>query len=182
MSNLKLLPRHGERITLRRLSLLDLQAFQAYRHDPEVGLYQGWSPLSDEEASTFICEMRDAELFAVGEWFQLGIADKHTDLLIGDVGVFISEDGMESQIGYTLSRPSQGVGLATEAVKETVLFIFENTRVSRIIGITDVLNQASIRLLERIGMKEIEITDTLFRGEPCREITYALCRGRFSNL
>ena len=45
------LPRHGQRITLRRLSLADLEAFQAYRSDPIVGLYQSWTPLSQDAAA-----------------------------------------------------------------------------------------------------------------------------------
>ena len=42
---------------LRRLTPADLPAFQAYRHDAHVGLYQGWEPQSDLDASQFLADM-----------------------------------------------------------------------------------------------------------------------------
>ena len=42
---------------LRRLGVGDLAAFQAYRLDPELGRYQGWSPMSPAEATDFLSAM-----------------------------------------------------------------------------------------------------------------------------
>jgi hypothetical protein len=62
MSSCDQLPRFGNGFVLRRLRADDLAEFQAYRRDPELGRYQGWLPVSDEEALAFLREMNAAPL------------------------------------------------------------------------------------------------------------------------
>src|SRR5512145_2634303 len=148
------LPRVAQRITLRRLALADLARFQHYRHDPIVGQYQGWSPLDDTHALAFLRDMQTAPLLCPGAWCQLGIADRATGELIGDVGVCIAADSGYAEIG----------------------FILEHTSVQTIIAITDARNAASIRLLERLGMHLTETKAAVFKGEPCIEHTFVFPR------
>ena len=161
---------------LRRLTRADLAAFQAYRGDPELGKYQGWSPMSDEKALAFLSEMSTAPLFRPGSWTQIGIAEAPRQDLSGDIGLFLSEDGRHAEIGFTLARHAQGRGVATTAVREAIKLIFDCTSVDRVLGITDVRNSASVRLLERVGMERVEARNTVFRGEPCDEYVYAVAR------
>lgn len=170
------IPRHAARVTLRRLAATDLADFQAYRHDPVVGLYQGWTPQPDEAALAFITEMAAAPLLAPGAWVQLGVADRATDRLLGDVGLHLSADGGEAEVGITLSAGAQGRGLATEALRAAIALIFERTAARRVIGNVDTRNAPSIRLLERVGMRRLDTVDAVFRGAPCREHVYAIDR------
>ena len=170
------LPRECERVVLRRLRPTDLSAFQAYRHDPRVGLYQGWEPQSDEDASRFIAEMSHVALFVPGEWTQLAIADRQTDTLIGDIGIHVAADEARAEIGFTLSAAAQGVGLGTEAVQAAMALIFEQTHVSEVIAVTDTRNLPAARLLERVGMRHRETVAAVFRGEPCFEHVYGIAR------
>ena len=170
------LPRSSDRLVLRRLTLADLPAFQAYRQNEQVGLYQGWEPQSDLEASQFIIDMSHAALFPRDRWVQLGIADRSTNILIGDVGIRVSADVETAEIGFTLDVAAQGAGLGTEAVRETIALVFEHAPVARIVAVTDARNLASVRLLERVGMRRIETTAAMFRGEPCTEYIYAIAR------
>ncbi len=169
------LPRFAGQVALRRLAPEDLAAFQTYRQDPELGRYQGWSPLPDAEARVFLAQMHTARL-PTGVWFQFGIADAESLQLIGDIGLLLSADGSSAEIGYTLSRSAQGRGLATLAVREAVALVFECSAVSQVLATTDARNHPSIRLLERIGMQRVEDRNTMFRGEPCVEITYAIAK------
>lgn len=171
------LPRLGSGFMLRRLSTDDLAAFQAYRHDPELGRYQGWSPMSDAEASAFLTEMHTAPLPNPGSWTQMAIAEPTTQRLIGDIGVFLDQDGRYAEIGFTLARHAQGHGVGTAAVREAIRLIFESSAADRVCGITDARNTASIRLLERVGMRRVETKNAIFRGEPCVEHVYAVVRG-----
>lgn len=171
-----LFPIQSERVSLRLLSPNDLAAFQAYRHDPLLGLYQGWKAQSDVEALAFIQEMASAVPFSPGKWMQLGIADRQTKLLIGDIGLFISADGASAEIGFTLCAQAQGRGLASDAVRLAVQLLFQNTAVASIEGITDSRNSASIRLLERIGMRKLKTLHAVFNDEPCIEHTYLISR------
>lgn len=171
------LPRVATGIMLRRLTRADLAAFQAYRSDPELGRYQGWSPMSDEEAVAFLSEMSAAPLFRPGSWTQIGIAEAATQRLSGDIGLFLAADGRHAEVGFTLARHAQGRGIATTAVREAIKLIFDCSSVDRVLGITDVRNSTSLRVLERLGMERVEARNTVFRGEPCEEWVYAVARG-----
>jgi len=99
-----------------------------------------------------------------------------SQLLIGDIGLFLANDGSQAEIGFTLRRESQGQGMATAAVCDAIEFLFEQTDVQRVIAITDARNLPSVRLLERVGMRKIETRAATFRDQPCIEHVYALSR------
>jgi aminoglycoside 6'-N-acetyltransferase len=170
------LPRAFPGGVLRRLRTSDLDPFQAYRSIPELGRYQGWSSMSEAEAVAFLAEMSEAPLFVAGGWVQLGIAEPETDQLIGDIGVFLSADGLTGELGFTLAPGAQGRGIATAAVRQALQVLFGLTRVKQVLGITDSRNLGSIRLLERIGFRHQERRSTVFRGEACSEEVYVLPR------
>jgi RimJ/RimL family protein N-acetyltransferase len=163
----------NRRIVLRRLSPADLPEFQAYRNDPNVGIYQDWTAMAEPEASAFLAEMSKAVFFQPGKWFQAGIADGRTNALIGDLGICVASREEEAKIGFALRAQSQGLGLGTEAVREAICLVFEHTAVPRVIGITDARNLQCIRLLERLGMELVETQTSIFRGQPCVEHVFA---------
>lgn len=171
------LPRFAGPVVLRCLAASDLADFQRYRSDPLLGQYQGWSRTSDAEAAAFLEEMSAAPLLRPGRWSQIGIADRVTLRLAGDIGLFLRDDGRESEIGFTLGRESQGRGLGAAAVRAAVELVFEHTDVERVLGITDARNDACIRLLQRVGMDRIESRAATFRDEACIEHVYAARRG-----
>lgn len=171
-----LLPREFQGGRLRRLFPRDRAAFQAYRAIPEIGRYQGWSPMSDAEARDFVDEMNRAPLFVPGQWVQFAIATPESDELVGDIGLFVSEDGTFAEIGFTLEPRSQGFGLASAAVREALQLLFSATSVMRVLGIADDRNRRSIKLLERVGFEFIERRQAVFKGEPCTESVYGLAR------
>jgi len=171
------LPRIGPHIVLRRLRKTDLERFQAYRSDPVVGRFQGWGPMSSNAAVSFLQRMSTAAFGTVGEWLQIGIAERTTDHLIGDVGVCVRDsDGKHAELGYTLAVEWQGRGLGSEAVLEAVAMLFENTDITRVVAITDTSNHASVHLLERVGMKLTGTLNSVFRGSPCKEHVFAIAR------
>lgn len=57
--------------------------------------------MSEAEAVAFLAEMSEAPLFVPGGWVQLGIAEAETDRLVGDVGIFLSADGLTGELGFT---------------------------------------------------------------------------------
>jgi aminoglycoside 6'-N-acetyltransferase len=164
------------RVVLRRLALADLSRFQAYRHDPDVGRYQGWEPQPDHEAIRFIEAMSQVDLFPRGAWFQLGIAIGSTNELVGDVGVCVGADARRAEVGFTIAREAQGGGLGTEAVRGLIQFIFEQTDVAEVAAVTDQRNIPAGRLVKRVGMRNTETLHTSFRGEPCVEHVWTISR------
>ena len=175
-------PRGTGRVVLRRLELADLSRFQAYRRDPNVGEFQGWDSQPDHEAARFIQDMSDVELFPRGAWVQLGIADRSTDKLIGDVGICVSADGEEAEIGFTVSPHAQGSGLGTEAVREVIGLIFDHTGVHRIIAVIDARNMRAHRLALRVGFQKLESLSTSLSRRALHRVCLGALEGRHNFL
>ncbi|HXU32409.1 MAG TPA: GNAT family N-acetyltransferase [Thermoanaerobaculia bacterium] len=169
-------PRLAPRVVLRRLAPADLAPFQAYRADPEVARFQSWSSMSAEEALAFLAE-RGAAPFGRPGWFQIGIAERATGRLVGDIGICLHRDESEpAEIGFTLATPWQRQGIGSEAVRETLALLFEHTAVSQVMAITDTRNLPSIRLLERVGFSLSRTIPAFFRGEACNEHVFVIRR------
>jgi RimJ/RimL family protein N-acetyltransferase len=164
-------PFHTERLTLRRLHAADLETFAAYRADDVLARYQGWSPMTRDAARAFLEQMHAAPAFVVGQWFQWGIADRHSDVLRGDLGIHL-RDGDTAEVGFTLARSAHGRGLGREAVAALLEVLFARTTVTRVIGVTDARNTPSARLMASVGMQHVHSEPTTFRGEPCVEWTF----------
>jgi RimJ/RimL family protein N-acetyltransferase len=171
-----MLPRTGPRVILRRFTAADLPRFLAYRSDPEVGLYQGWTPPTEAEAREFLEAAGASEIPNPGGWVQIAVADRATGRLLGDLGLHVSAEGDLAEIGFTLHPDAQGLGLGAEAVSELLALLFERTGVQRVVGVTDARNHASMRLLERVGLRRVGSRNAVFRGEACIEHTFALDR------
>lgn len=171
------LPRQSRRITLRRLALADLEAFQAYRSDPVVGRYQSWAPMSQCAAAAFLEQMSREPFGTLGEWLQIGVAERQSGRLIGDIGVLLhAPPSGVGELGVTLAREAQGRGLAAEAVGATIALLFDSTDVTHVEATTDARNLPSIRLWETIGMHRTRTAQVAFRGEICEEWSYMLAR------
>ena len=73
-----------ERLRLRPFEAADLEAFVAYRSDPEVARYQSWSPTySMAHAEVFLSSQRGLAFGEPGEWLQLAIFDRATGRSMG---------------------------------------------------------------------------------------------------
>lgn len=170
------LPACGARVCLRRLRPGDLHRFQAYRTDPNVGRYQSWAVLTDDQARVFVEDVARAPLFADRDWTQLAIADRPSDELIGDVGLLVDHAAASAEIGFTLARPWQHKGLAREAVALAIDLVWAATSVRRVVGVTDARNVAAQRLLVALGFVLEREGAGETRGEPAVELTFARSR------
>lgn len=170
-----LLPHSTDRLVLRRFAAGDLESFIGYRSDPVVARYQGWSSLSRQQAAAFIQEMQQSPIGVPGEWFQVAIAERQSNGLLGDIGVQVQADFTTAEVGFTLARSAQGQGYAREAVQAFLSLLFASD-IEQVVCITDARNAASIRLLERLGMQRTRSVETVFRGEQCTEHYYRLER------
>lgn len=172
------LPIATERTRVRRMEAGDFAVFVAYRSDPELGRYQGWTAMDAVAARAFIERMAAARELVGGEWLQVAIADAATNVLLGDIGIRPDADLGEVEIGFTLASPHQSRGIAAEAVGALVAALFRHTPAQGVRGVTDARNRASIALLERLHFRRVLEQEALFRGEPCREYVYMLERAR----
>lgn len=172
---IRLLPIQTDRLELRRFCSDDLRAFQAYRHDPELAKYQGWTPTTDEEALTFLAEQSDQILGPEEQWLQVAVTRLDTQVLIGDVGLCVADSSNGVlKIGFTIARAHQHKGYATETVSALLARVFEHHVIQSVVAVTDTRNTASISLLQCLGFKLAGTDEAMFRGAPCTEHTFEL--------
>jgi RimJ/RimL family protein N-acetyltransferase len=172
-----ILPIQTTRLLLRRFTPDDLKAFQAYRTDPVLARYQGWEPMSDAQARSFLASQARQNLGAAGEWLQVAVTLSETGEVIGDLGLcVVNESEGVVEIGFTVTRSAQGRGYATEAVNAVLELLLAQEGVRSILAVTDARNTASVALLRRVGFGYERTTTTVFRGEPCEEQTFILTK------
>ena len=67
------------------------------------------------------------------------------------IAVFDIQNARMGDIGYRVNPEYWNMGITTEALKEVVRFIFENTEIDRLNGRVDVRNVASNKVMEKCG-------------------------------
>jgi RimJ/RimL family protein N-acetyltransferase len=148
-------PVRSERLTLRRATVADARATWPYRSAPAVAEWLTRLPASqaaydesfatpDNLAKTLLVE-RDGQV--VGDlmldvkhaWAQAEVSDQaaHT----------------EAELGWVLAPEHHGRGYATEAVSALLGICFEQLGLRRVIAGCFTANEASWRLMERVGMR-----------------------------
>jgi len=146
---------HTDRLILGELKPEDARTMFFYRSSPEVGKYQSWQPKSEQEVEAFIRKVNRTGFNVKDTWCQLGIYLKNSLELIGDMGVhFLPPDDKQIEIGFTISPSHQRNGYATEAVHALLDHAFRNLGKHRVIASVDPKNTASVRLLEKMGMRK----------------------------
>lgn len=174
------LPLRDALTALRRLRADDVEAFHAYRADAGLARFQGWQPMTPDDARAFVADVAGVQALLPGDWIQLAIADAADDALVGDLGLFLEADGREAEVGFTLARGAHGRGHATRAAALALRLVWETSPAGRVRAITDERNDASVRVLERAGFVLERRQAAVFKGEDCTELVFACSRPRVS--
>lgn len=166
-----------ERCRLRRFRESDLEAFTAYRADPAVARYQGWSSYTYEDALALYRDLSNKPFGIDGEWYQIALAAKQSDALIGDLALHFVELGV-AETGFTIAPAWQGRGYAKEGLRALLGYLFGALEYERVRAVTDVKNLASIGVLESVGFERAtgEPRKLIFKGEPGEEFDYCMTR------
>ena len=162
------------RLVVRSMGAEHARTLAAYRSDPQVARYQGWTPpFTLAQARAFVAEMAGRAPISPGRWVQLAIEADGDH--VGDVAIRVDDDGLQAHVGITLARSAQGRGYAAEALTALIDHAFA-AGMHRVVAECDVRNSASARLLERVGMRrEAEHRSASFwKGEWTDEYVYAV--------
>ena len=101
-------------------------------------------------AHQWICHQH--EHFEKGDWINFAITDIDRGLLLGSVGLDIDRCNHNAEIIYWLGKMYWGMGYAIEAAQAVVKYGFEALKLHRIYARYFSRNQASGRVLEKLGM------------------------------
>lgn len=163
------------RLTARRFTPRDLDAFVAMRNDPEVARFQSWTNCTVDEGRALLRTLARRTPGQPG-WFQFALEETATGRFVGDCGLnCVEHDARLAQIGYTLSRSVWNRGFATEAVTGLTRYAFATFGFHRITASVDPRNAASCRVLEKAGyVKEAHFRQSeWFKGGWADDAIYA---------
>jgi RimJ/RimL family protein N-acetyltransferase len=173
-----------ERLSLRPLEPSDAPALLAYRSLPEVARYVPFEPMTLEVIEARLAgQWARRELDDEKQSLTLGVVRQDTGRLVGDVILFWhSREHRGGEIGYTLHPDSAGRGFATEAAHAVLHLGFDELGLRRIIGRLDPRNDASARVLTRLGMRQEAylVQNEWFKGIWADEADYAMLAGEWT--
>jgi RimJ/RimL family protein N-acetyltransferase len=157
-----------ERLKLRGHRLDDFAACAAMWADPVVSRQLGRKPFTEEESWTRL-------LRYVGHWALLGfgywvVEEKSSGSFAGEVGFADYKRDMQSpvkelpEIGWVLAARAHGKGYATEAARAAIAWGDDHFSLSRTTCIVSPDNLRSIRVAEKCGYRNLELTQ--YKGKP----------------
>ncbi|TFJ91308.1 GNAT family N-acetyltransferase [Lentibacillus salicampi] len=127
----------------------------------------------NQEVRKFLGGIRDKESIVImlDEMLDTGddssywvVREKQTDHFVGLVSMDPHHEGDNIEISYQFLPNWWGRGYATEVIHTIIHYAFNELNLSKIVAETQTANEASCRLLERVGM-EFERTVNRFGAE-----------------
>lgn len=145
-----------ERLVLRQMDPIgDLDALFSLFADPDVARFTDTGPFETlEEAEEVMAWIGD--IYDRKQGIRWAIAFEGVpDNLIGTGGFNIwNRDNSSAEIGYDLAQQHWGRGLMAEALRPMLGFGFRQMGLNRIEADVTVGNDASARVLEKLGFRE----------------------------
>lgn len=174
-----------ERLWLRPWSDADLAPFAALNADPETMRWLG-GPLARPASDALVARFE-------ASWRERGFGPFAVEIpgrarFAGFVGLavpaFEASFAPCVEIGWRLAREFWGQGYASEAARACLVLGFRELGLDEIVSFTAVGNEASRRVMERIGMLRDRAHDfdhpSLAPGHPLRaHVLYRLSRSLF---
>jgi len=145
-----------ERLFFRELLPSDVDVMFELDSDPAVVKYAGDKPLThiDQARERIESVMQQYQEFGIGRW---AAVLKETNEFIGWAGLkYIKElNGRKDNydLGYRLLKRHWGKGYGTESAKACIRYGFDTMKLTRISAYADVNHDASVKILEKCGLR-----------------------------
>ncbi|MEU6556359.1 GNAT family protein [Streptomyces sp. NPDC046915] len=157
-----------ERLVLRLFAPGDIDDRYSYQSLPEVAHYLYRPPLTREGCAESIAARADGTAWqADGDVLLLAVCRADEPGVVGEVVLTLkSAHARQAEIGWIFNPRCAGRGYATEAARALVSLAFNQLGVHRVFARLDVLNTASVRVCERLGMRrEAHLVDNDLDGD-----------------
>lgn len=151
---MKFVPIETERLVVRPITPDDIEDLVDRRSDPSTAAYQAWTvPYSLERGRALVEECTVKGGPSPDSWYQVVVAERDTQRIVGDLAARLSDNSKTAEIGYTLHTWARGRGYATESSIALCEYLVRVEGVHRLEASTHPDNRASISVLERLGFK-----------------------------
>jgi RimJ/RimL family protein N-acetyltransferase len=144
----------------------------ALNSDPVVMRFVGGAPVTPEEVQGDIDEAKHCWASLGFSWWAILVAGTDDMIGAGCVQHIENDSAKPVEVGWRLRPDQWGRGYATEAARTMIDFAFEVLHVRRIYAVADPMNDRSIKVMRRLGMRYIGLQEHY--GRPVT--TYALDR------
>ena len=169
-----------DRLRLRRVFRADADDLSEATKDPKVTRFEPWGPYTREETAQMLENiLTQLEHGLCTEW---AVERKEDAKVLGLVHLNqVDFFHRSAEIGYWFSRKIWGKGYATEATRALTEYAIQTLRLDEVIAICHPQNLASLRVLEKIGMKRQKTLPQYIalRGETSDCIQYHITRWDF---
>jgi HAD superfamily hydrolase (TIGR01509 family) len=166
------------RLTLRPFRPDDLDGLFAIQSKPEVTRFLYWYTRDREQVRRDLDhKIRQSTLDRDGQMLVLAVVRRDTGALIGAVNLqWLSREHRQGEIGFVFNPDHHGHGFATEAAEVMLRLGFADLGLHRIVGRLDARNEASARVLTRLGMRHEAhfVQNEFVKGEWTDEAVYAI--------
>lgn len=139
-----------ERLRLRPLRPADIPALKEWMPDKSIYVYWGKGPGKTDRNPELFFEKAEKP----SKSFHLGIEEKTSGKVIGDLWVYRIENDRMASVAIRVAPSRHGRGYGTEALSAMTRFCFEHTELRRLQAEADVRNAASRRMLEKCGFRQ----------------------------
>ncbi|PHZ84524.1 GNAT family N-acetyltransferase [Paremcibacter congregatus] len=172
-------PIKSGRILLRPMTVSDAPRVYAYRRQPTVARFQGWTPETVTEVEDHAINMQAWGNDIAGRCIQLVIEQQEDPAsgVMGDMAFSLdTETKAQAELGIAFDPAFQKQGFAHEAVTGLVSALFDQLKLHRIHVSIDPANRASRMLFERVGFRlEGHLRKSVyFKGAWCDDIVMAV--------
>lgn len=176
-----------KRLLLREFIPSDWEAVFAFRNNPRYRTFYPGENESESQAQLFIDLIVGEQKALTRRTYQLAITLKDNSRMIGNAGIRLRALGghetavLQADIGYEIDPHYWGRGYATEAARSMLDFGFETLGVHRIWAQCLAENQASVRVLEKLGMQQEGRLreDEFFKGRYWDTLLFAILKGEW---
>jgi RimJ/RimL family protein N-acetyltransferase len=171
-------PIKTSRLALRPYEPGDLAFLHSMFSREDVCRYLPWTPMDLDQAQAKLEQrVRQTHIETDGDAFVLIAEESDTGRTVGEFMLRLkSLASRQGELGWSLHPDAQGRGFATEAAREMLRIGFDELRLHRIVAGCDSRNTASLRVMERLGMRrEAEFVDYEYvKGDWASESVCAL--------
>lgn len=163
-----------KRMRIRPFRELDcMDTFEIYKNEATCRylLHEPWTLDSVEEA---FHKKLSSNILTKEKGISL--ACELEEKVIGDISIWYTSMKETVEIGFAFNEAYAGKGYATEAVRSTIEYLFNELKIHRIQANLDARNLSSAKLCERVGMRKEAhfIKDYWNKGEWTDSFVYGM--------
>lgn len=172
-------PIETERLLLRPFEAGDLEGLHAMYSDEGVARYLYSDARTLEQTRELLDrKLANSRLDAEDDsWLSVAVVVRDSGELVGDIALnWLSVQHRTGEIGFVVAPAHHGLGYAAEASRPLIDFAFRTMELHRMIGRAEARNAASVRVLEKLGMRRegLHVENEWVKGEWQSEVVYAI--------